>query len=116
MVSLRDWGITHQEFLPTRHRQHKLGAIRMILDLLPKLPFLLIGDSGQEDPRIYQEIVQGYQGRIFGVYIRDISPGRKRTEALQRIGREIEADGSEFLLTADTQEMVQHAARQGWIK
>ena len=52
MVSLRDWGITRQEFLPSKHRQHKLGAIRVILDLLPNLPFLLIGDSGQEDAQI----------------------------------------------------------------
>jgi phosphatidate phosphatase APP1 len=116
MVSLRDWGITHQEFLPTRHRQHKLGAIRMILDWLPDLLFILIGDSGQEDTEIYQEVARDYPGRILGVYIRDISRSRKRTDSINRVGREIEAAGSTFLLTADTREMARHAARHGWIK
>ena len=115
MVSLRDWGITEQEFLPTRHRQYKLGAICLILNLLPHLPFLLIGDSGQEDPEIYQEVVRDYPGRILGVYFRHVNRGRRRDEAMRRIGEQIEATGSAFLLTADTQEMARHAANQGWI-
>jgi phosphatidate phosphatase APP1 len=115
MVSLRDWGITGQEFLPSKHRQHKLGAIRKILDLLPHLPFLLIGDSGQEDPEIYLDVVRDYPGRILGVYIRHLSRGRKRDEAIRRAGEKIKATGSAFLLTADTQEMARHAADQGLI-
>ena len=115
MVSLRDWGITGQEFLPSKHRQHKLGAISMILDLLPHLPFLLIGDDGQEDPEIYQEVVRDYPGRILGVYIRHVNWGRKRDKAIRWVGEEIVATGSAFLLTADTYEMARHAAEQGWI-
>jgi phosphatidate phosphatase APP1 len=115
MVSLRDWGITRQEFLPSKHRQHKLGAIRVILDLLPNLPFLLIGDSGQEDAQIYREVALGYPGRILGVYIRLVNGGRNRGEAMREAGEQILATGSAFLLTADTQEMMRHATEQGWI-
>jgi hypothetical protein len=31
------------------------------------------------------------------------------------VGEEIDASGSVFLLTADTQEMARHAVQQGWI-
>lgn len=116
MVSLRDWGITELEFLPTSHYQHKLGAIRMILDMLPGLPFLLIGDSGQDDPHIYRDIAQGYPERILGVYIRNVSRSWKRDEIIRRVGDEIDESGSVFLLTADTQEMARHAVQQGWIE
>jgi phosphatidate phosphatase APP1 len=115
MVSLRDWGITELEFLPTRHRQHKLSAIRMILDLLPHLSFLLIGDSGQEDPQIYREVVQSYPRRVLGVYIRNVSQSRRQGAVLRQAEGEINMAGSAFLLAADTQEMARHAARQGWI-
>ena len=47
---LRDWGVNAQETLPTGHASHKLEAIRRIMGLFPALPFILIGDSGQEDP------------------------------------------------------------------
>ena len=33
-----------------KHRTHKLGIIRALLGTYPELPFILIGDSGQEDP------------------------------------------------------------------
>lgn len=115
MISLRDWGITSQEFLPSKHRQHKLSAIRMILDFLPELPFVLIGDNGQEDPQIYREIAQDYPGRILAVYIRDIGEGRKRIDELHRVKEEIEATGSKFLITTETEMMARHAAEQEWI-
>jgi len=115
MLSLRDWGITHNEVLPTRHRLHKVDAVRRNLDLVPGLPFILIGDSGQEDPEIYQEVVRLYPNRILAVYIRAVSRSQKRLKAIHRLAKEVEAAGSSFLLAQDTQAMARHAAQQGWI-
>ena len=111
---LRDWGISDNELLPTGHAGHKLGAIKQILDTYPHLPFILIGDSGQEDPEIYSEVVTAYPGRILAIYIRDVSLGR-RTEAINTLAQNVIAAQSELLLVPDTTVAEEHARSRGWI-
>lgn len=112
---LRDWGLSADEALPTGHAGHKLEAIRRILDLYPALPFLLIGDSGQEDPEIYHRVVHDHPDRILAVYIRSVTPRAGRAEAVQALAAEVEAAGSTLLLGDDTLAAARHAAERGWI-
>ena len=93
-LMLRDWGMSAQESMPTGHAGHKLGAIRRILDLFPALPFILIGDSGQEDPEIYHRVVHDYPDRILAVYIRNVTPRPERVDAIRRLADEVEKAGS----------------------
>jgi phosphatidate phosphatase APP1 len=113
---LKDWGISERGILPTRHAAHKLGAIRQVMDCYPRLPFILIGDSGQEDPEIYRDIVHEYGRRIPAVYIRNVSPGVGRAAAVQALAQEVRAAGSELLLADDTLACARHAADRGWIE
>ena len=115
-VLLRDWGLSATELLPTTHGAHKQEAIRQILATYPELPFILIGDSGQEDPEIYHGIVHDFPGRILGIYIRDVNDDAARRESVQKLALELERDGSTLLLTADTGVAAAHAAAQGWIR
>jgi phosphatidate phosphatase APP1 len=112
---LRDWGISEHGVLPTGHGSHKLGAIRQILDSYPAMPFILIGDSGQEDPEIYSRIVHDYGSRIRAVYIRDVTHA-DRARAVTALAGEVADAGSELLLAGDTLECARHAARNGWIE
>ncbi len=112
---LRDWGITETELLPTQHNTYKLVALRQVLDFYGDLPFLLIGDSGQQDPEIYAEIVQAYPGRIQAVYIRDVSPEEERDTAVLHLAEQVKLAGSTLILAGDTLTMAEHAASQGWI-
>lgn len=114
-LMLRDWGITKDELLPTKHGPHKINTIRQILDSYPHLPFILIGDSGQEDPEIYRDIVQRYPNRILAVYIRDVTNNPLRTHAITTIASEIANAGSSLILANHTHDMVAHAQAQGWI-
>jgi phosphatidate phosphatase APP1 len=114
-LMLRDWGISERGVLPTRHGEHKLGAIRQIFDCYPTLPFILIGDSGQEDPEIYREIVHGYRGRVLAVYIRNVTPYPMRVDAISRLAEEVRQAGSELLLSDDTLAAARHAAERGWV-
>lgn len=114
-IFLRDWGISKDEFLPTQHRGHKLTAIRQVIERYPRLPFILIGDSGQEDPEIYREIVQLYPGRIHAIYIRNVSRSPARGEAIRKLAEEVVADGSTLVLADDTLAVTRHAAENGWI-
>ncbi len=112
-VLLRDWGLSETELLPTSHGSHKQTAIRQILETYPTLPFILIGDSGQEDPEIYYEIVHNFPGRVLGIYIRDVADAVRR-ESVQKLARELAEDGSTLMLTKDTAAAAEHAAAQGW--
>lgn len=72
-VLLRDLGIDHDKFIKGSH-DHKLEKIRSIMRLYPEMSFLLFGDSGQEDARIYVEAAKEFAGRIKAIFIRDINP------------------------------------------
>ena len=114
-IMLRDWGLSERELLPTSHGSHKLAAIRGIMDLYPTLPFLLIGDSGQEDPEIYREIVAHYPSRVVAIYIRNVTPGPERAERIGALAREVSEARSELLLAGDSIEVAAHALDRGWI-
>jgi phosphatidate phosphatase APP1 len=115
ILFLRDWGVSERELLPITHRSHKLQAIQRILDTYTNLPFVLIGDSGQEDPEIYAEVVDVYPDRIKAIYIRNISRGLNRPEAIQKLAAEVVESGSTLILADDTYPMAEHASSQGWI-
>jgi phosphatidate phosphatase APP1 len=111
---LRDWGVTRAT-LPFGHRAHKLAAIRRIAERYPGLPLRLVGDSGQEDPEIYREVVGLFPGRVQAIYIRNVSPGPERVAAVRKLAEEVLSAGSTLVLAEDTVAAARHAAAQGWI-
>lgn len=114
-VLLRDWGIEAHELLPTAHGSHKQAAIRRILAEYPALPFVLMGDSGQEDPEIYASLVRDHPGRILAIYIRDVTRAPGRTDAIRRLAAEVERADCSLTLSEDTVGAARHAAEHGWI-
>ncbi len=116
VLLLRNWGISEEELLPTRNRQYKLRTIERILDTYPDLPFVLIGDSGQQDPEVYAEVVHRYPDRIAAVYIRNVSRAVGRSEAIAELAQEVVERGSTLMLADDTVTMARHAAEKGWIR
>jgi phosphatidate phosphatase APP1 len=115
LLFLRNWGVYEDEILPLDHQKHKLPIIRRILELYEDLPFILIGDSGESDPEIYQQIVDEYPERILAIYIRNVSPDLGRPQAIKALANEIVAAGSTLVLAEDSLAMAEHAAREGWI-
>ena len=111
-LMLRDWDFGR---LTARHSTHKGAVIREIFDTYPELPFLLVGDSGQEDPEIYTALVRERPGRVKAVYIRNVRPDAARTERIQTLAREVAEAGSTLVLADDTLAVAQHAAMHGWI-
>ncbi len=72
---LRDIGIPYK--LHTRGNSHKKESILRILETFPKLPFILVGDSGEKDPYLYHEIAERFPGRILAILIRDVQHLRR---------------------------------------
>jgi phosphatidate phosphatase APP1 len=114
-IFLRDWGISPTELLPTQHRGHKLAIIEQMLAFYHDLPFILIGDSGQEDPEIYSEVVHNHPDRILAVYIRNVSRDQARPQAVRALAEEVIQAGSTLILADDTEALARHAIEQGWL-
>ena len=111
---LKDWG-RHTLTEWRDHGTHKLASIREILSAFTHLPFLLIGDSGEQDPEIYCEAVREFPGRITAIYIRSVSAGPARCAEIGRIADEVRAAGSDLLLVTDSEMAAINEARAGRI-
>lgn len=113
-LMLRDWGYGDRR-VKSRHHAHKLSAIRDIMGTYPEMPFILVGDSGQQDPEIYRDVVHEHPGRVRAVYIRNVTPDPLRGRAIRALAEEVEEAGSALVLSNDTMGAARHAAEHGWI-
>ncbi len=112
-LMLRDIGLSRTELISGSHSEHKLAQIRQILSTYSLLPFILIGDSGQEDPAIYLQVVKEFPGRILIVFIRDVHASRHAS--VKQISEELNELGVKMLLVETTLEASRYAIGKGWI-
>jgi phosphatidate phosphatase APP1 len=101
-----------RDLLGTRSgREPKDVRIREILELHPQLRFVLLGDSGEEDPQIYADIVRSHPDRFLAVYIREVrlDPGDGRVE---KVSDAWDIDVP-FVLAADSDAVRRHAEQLG---
>jgi phosphatidate phosphatase APP1 len=105
---LRDFGWRMQ-------KDHKLTSIREILDAYPAMKFILVGDSGEEDPEIYSEIVRAFPERVRVIYIRSVVKDPRRLDAIQRLIVEVAKTGCQLVLAPDSEFAAAHAAAENLI-
>ncbi len=74
-IFLRDYGIGRDQFITRGHGEHKGRAIDRIMAANPGLPFVLIGDTGQHDARIYLAARRRHGARVRAVILREPAPG-----------------------------------------
>lgn len=110
---LRDMRPNRSSVLQTSHG-HKLEKVERILAAYPSLPFVLIGDAGQDDPLIYHQVVLDHPQRILAIYIREIG-WRLDYQAVHETAEKVRALGVDMLLVKDTRAAALHAADRGLI-
>ena len=108
---LKDFG-NHTLFSSGDHKTHKINNIESVLNTYPHLPFVLIGDSGEQDPEIYSEIVKKYPQRIKVVYIRNINLKPERIASIDKLIDEVKDTGCQLVLAPDTEFAAVHAASE----
>jgi|YNPMSStandDraft_1061717.scaffolds.fasta_scaffold05707_3 hypothetical protein len=54
-------------------KDFKITQITQILKHFPHRRFILVGDSGQQDPEIYGELARRYPQQVVGIWIRNIT-------------------------------------------
>jgi phosphatidate phosphatase APP1 len=111
---LKDYG-DHLLFATREHHGHKLACIESILQTYPRLPFVLIGDSGEQDPEIYSEVVHRFRQRVRVIYIRSVDPDASRLAAIDRLVGEVRHSGTQLVLVPDSEYAATHAAGEGLI-
>jgi len=107
---LKDWSLN----VLGKHRDYKLGVIRHLLSTYKGMPFVLIGDSGEEDPEIYLQAVREHPGRVIAVYIRDVTSGKRDAE-IRAMAGEARKLGTEMVAVPDTTAAAEHAASIGLV-
>ena len=111
---LRDFGLNETPEDGGGHMGHKLKEIEQILQAYPHLNFVLVGDSGQEDPAIYREVVTKFPGRILAIYIRDVQLADREKIAVE-ISLSMQEHKVEMIIVDNTVEAATHAANTGLI-
>jgi len=93
-------------------KPQKQKEISNLLKSYPELPFILIGDSGEKDGDIYQEISMLFPGRIKAIYLRSVNHSKRmaRIENLFADFKDIP-----FLMVNKTEEAIEHAKQNGFI-
>jgi phosphatidate phosphatase APP1 len=113
-VFMKDWG-RHTLSEWRDHGTHKLASIREIMTAFAHLPFILVGDSGEQDPEIYREVVREFPGRVAAIYIRSVSASPARFAEIGRIADDVRSAGSNLILVTDSETAAIHETRSGRI-
>ena len=98
---LTDWGPT-ERYVRRSGAEHKRTAIRRLLEAYPKMPFVLIGDSGQRDALTYAEMAREFPGRVHLIIIRQVGDDDDdRNIAVREQAETLRAEGIPFHLVPD---------------
>lgn len=111
-ILLRDFRTPFDRSLKPE-KPHKQKEIINILKTYPLLKFILIGDSGEHDPRIYTDIAVQYPDRILAIYLRSVKH-KRRMERVQSIVDNFKT--VPVLSVNHSKEAVEHARMNGFIR
>jgi phosphatidate phosphatase APP1 len=102
-----------KELLKTGQNHHmtKFTRIARILEKYPKQRFVLLGDSSQQDPYIYESIVSHFPKRIHAVYIRDVY-AKNKDKAIDVLGK-IESQGVPCCFFQHSADAILHSQKIG---
>lgn len=97
---------------PPNEKPQKQKEILNLLKTYPKLPFILIGDSGEHDPDIYIEIAEEFPDRILAIYLRSVTHKKKM---LRVRGLVQNYKTTPMVLVETSDEAIEHARTHGFI-
>lgn len=70
---LTDWGPTPTGLFRSG-QEHKKTQLRNLLIMFPNIQWFLVGDDGQHDPLIYDDLAREYPHRVRGIALRTLNP------------------------------------------
>lgn len=98
----------------TGTHQHKLDKIRELLEVYKTQTFVLIGDSGQNDTSIYQQLAGGYPERIESIYIRKVKT--KKNDQSHKMTKTPGSVKAQYIEFGDSYSAMEHARKHEYIQ
>ena len=62
-----------------------MTAMRAIMKKFPQRQFLLVGDSGEQDPEFYGLLARTYPTQVAGIFIRDLDARPMSAERRRKV-------------------------------
>lgn len=98
---LTEWGPT-ERYVRRSGAEHKRHSIRRILLAYPGMQFVLIGDSGQRDPILYEEVARDFPEQVRLILIRQVGDDDdERNSTLSERATALRGEGIPFYLVPD---------------
>lgn len=113
-IYLQDIAVLEPKSPNIGSERHKHTTIRQLFDDYPDLGFVLIGDSGQDDPETYLDMVKEHPARVRAVLIRSITRTKRDVE-VHRIVHEMAELGIQAAAAESSTSLARAAADFGLI-
>lgn len=100
-VLMTDWGITpHRWFRDGR--AHKSSSLTRLVEDLPHVTWVLVGDDGEHDPDLYVALARAHPDRVAAIALRRVRPtapadADRETDTVEDVPVLRGADGDELL-------------------
>lgn len=82
MVRVKDESILN---LFKKGTETKPLQIEPILNRYPQRKFVLIGDSGEQDPEVYADLIKKYPGQVVSIFIRNVTDATPDNERFTKV-------------------------------
>ncbi len=96
------------------NHEHKYDKIKFLLEFYKEQNFILIGDSGQKDPQIYERLAHEFPGRIEAIYIRKIG-SKTYFKDIEQLNSRLEKAKTSYLQVDNTMDAAWHALDNGYV-
>lgn len=74
-VLMTDWGVTPQRWFRDG-REHKSSSLARLMEDMPHVTWVLVGDDGEHDPTIYSDLAKAHPHRVAAIALRQVRPAR----------------------------------------
>ncbi|MGH9360990.1 MAG: phosphatidate phosphatase App1 family protein [Thermoanaerobaculia bacterium] len=75
LLTVATWQGLHRLAQGNATFEQKVSQISELLERFPRRRFILIGDSGEQDPEVFRAIRDRFGGQVEAIYIRHVLPG-----------------------------------------
>ncbi|MEW6709306.1 MAG: phosphatase domain-containing protein [Candidatus Riflebacteria bacterium] len=100
------------------HESHKTDWLKTAMTLNPRLPVILIGDSGEKDPEIYSSFVKSLPNPklVRAVIIHEVTDEPERLQTLEHISSEMKKVGVLFIYWQSIEELKKNLIIEGLLR